>query len=210
MQAPDPQLMLLEALLVGSEKAFDAQMERGQKELVGSLELPIQGSSDPEFLKSPIKIAPFDPKNPDKPRALFRKATLPPGWTKRASDHSLWSHVCDEKGCRRASVFYKADFCDYEAFIRLEQRFYMKQDYSDASHAKADTEVTFQVTDTGQGYESKVIYSKTYPLPDRETDRDAHYAASNVAKAEMEAEFKKRYPNFKDPNAYWGDPLVPW
>ena len=210
MLNPDPKLDFLEILLVGGDKAIPAQEKRGQTDLVESTSLPIKGSSDPEFLKSPIKIAPFDQENPEKPGDLFRKATLPPGWTKRASDHSMWSYVCDENGCRRAAVFYKAAFYDREAFIRLEQRFYMKQDYSDASYAKADTEATFQVTDMGQGYESKVIYSKTYPLPDRETDRDAHYAASNAAKAEMEAAFKKRYPNFKDPNAYWGDPLVPW
>ncbi len=43
---------------------------------------------------------------------MFRAATLPPGWTKHASDHDMWSHIDDELGRERVRIFYKAAFMD--------------------------------------------------------------------------------------------------
>lgn len=51
---------------------------------------------------------------------LFREATLPEGWTKQATDHSMWSEVVDTRGIRRVSVFYKAAFYDRDAFMRID------------------------------------------------------------------------------------------
>lgn len=50
---------------------------------------------------------------------LFRRATLPLGWRKEGSSHSMWSYVVDEKGYRRVQVFYKAAFYDRDAFMSL-------------------------------------------------------------------------------------------
>jgi hypothetical protein len=50
---------------------------------------------------------------------LFREATLPAGWQKRASDHAMWSYIDDDQGRERVVVFYKAAFYDRRAHMRL-------------------------------------------------------------------------------------------
>lgn len=59
---------------------------------------------------------------------LFYRATLPTGWKKVASNHSMWSYLVDAHGRRRASLFYKAAFYDREAFWSLNCR-YTTSDY---------------------------------------------------------------------------------
>ena len=50
---------------------------------------------------------------------IFVNASLPSGWAKRATDHSMWSDIVDENGTVRARVFYKAAFYDRRAFMLL-------------------------------------------------------------------------------------------
>lgn len=53
---------------------------------------------------------------------IFIEATLPPGWTKRASpNHSMWSYIYDETGKKRVSIFYKAAFYDRSATAYIER-----------------------------------------------------------------------------------------
>ena len=55
---------------------------------------------------------------------LFVEVTLPAGWKKEATDHSMWSKLVDDKGRERASIFYKAAFYDRDAHINITQRFH--------------------------------------------------------------------------------------
>ena len=50
---------------------------------------------------------------------LFCRVTLPQGWRKQATDHSMWTDILDETGTRRVAVFYKAAFYDRSAFASL-------------------------------------------------------------------------------------------
>src|SRR5262249_23103348 len=54
---------------------------------------------------------------------LFVKVTLPAGWKKQATDHSMHSDLLDDKGRKRASIFYKAAFYDRRADMHLVRRF---------------------------------------------------------------------------------------
>ncbi len=54
---------------------------------------------------------------------IFVAAQLPDGWTKKATNHSMWSELLDEKGRRRADIFFKAAFYDRKAHISLCIRF---------------------------------------------------------------------------------------
>jgi hypothetical protein len=88
----------------------------GQRQLVGSTELPTQTrGTDDEFVKLGFAFG-----DPDSADPLFRPATLPHGWRKERSDHAMWSHILDEQGRRRVSIFYKAAFYDRDAFMSLE------------------------------------------------------------------------------------------
>ena len=54
---------------------------------------------------------------------LFIEAKFPQGWRKQATDHAMWSHLLDDKGRKRASIFYKAAFYDRKAHIHFERRY---------------------------------------------------------------------------------------
>lgn len=85
---------------------------RGQKELVASTKLPTDGSESPEVQALGIVFGEVDPADP-----LFREAALPAGWKLVEDKHSMWSHVEDDRGVRRASVFYKAAPYDRRAHM---------------------------------------------------------------------------------------------
>lgn len=52
---------------------------------------------------------------------LFVSVTFPAGWSKKATDHSMWSDLLDDQGRKRGSIFYKAAFYDRRAFMHLER-----------------------------------------------------------------------------------------
>lgn len=50
---------------------------------------------------------------------MFTKVTLPEGWSRQGSTHAMWSHIVDERGIPRVSIFYKAAFYDRDAFCDI-------------------------------------------------------------------------------------------
>jgi hypothetical protein len=88
----------------------------GQRQLVASQLLPTNTyGTDAEF--EAVGFVFGDPL-PDDP--MFRPAALPQGWSKRGSDHDMWSYVVDEHGRDRVSVFYKAAFYDRSAHMSMD------------------------------------------------------------------------------------------
>jgi hypothetical protein len=86
-------------------------MERdGQQQLVHSDRLPTDRRGDFEALGFT-----FGEPDPDDP--LFCPATLPDGWEKRSTDHSMGSVIVDPLGRERVSIFYKAAFYDRSAQV---------------------------------------------------------------------------------------------
>lgn len=57
---------------------------------------------------------------------LFYDVELPEGWKIKATNHSMWSKLLDEKGRERASIFYKGAFYDRDAFISFLKRYTIK------------------------------------------------------------------------------------
>ena len=181
--------------LAGDPSAgFDAQVKRGQSDLIYSTNLPIAGSDSKEAKASPIEWGkPVD--------NLFREAKLPEGWKKVATGHDMWSDLRDHKNCPRASIFFRNLFWEREAFIRFNVRYYFRTTYHRGSDGR-----TMHVWDCGQGLEPVAIYADTPVLPDLEADRDAFYKAEAEAEAKAKAWLKERFPNHADPNAYWDPP----
>lgn len=62
---------------------------------------------------------------------LFQQAKLPEGWSKKGSDHDMWSDIVDEKGRERCAVFYKAAFYDRKAHMEISDRFRSNVEYED-------------------------------------------------------------------------------
>lgn len=111
-------LLLAAAMGGASTDELIGDMEaRGQRQLVNSSQLPVEvqrPGTDADF-----EAVGFTFGAPEERDDLFRPAALPPGWTKRGSDHAMWSYIDDELGRERVAIFYKAAFYDRSAFMRL-------------------------------------------------------------------------------------------
>ncbi|MFH8483166.1 hypothetical protein [Streptomyces sp. NPDC018055] len=100
----------------GSGQAIEEQEKAGRGQFVNSDRLPtdLRGGDRAEYEALGFTFGDPDPSDP-----LFAPATLPEGWVRKASDHDMWSHLVDEQGRRRASIFYKAAFYGRDAFMSL-------------------------------------------------------------------------------------------
>lgn len=92
----------------GMGEYIEVMEAAGQQQLVHSDIMPAQGSDALPALG--FRIGEFTDDD-----QLFVHATLPEGWSKEGSDHSMWSYVVDAQGRRRVSCFYKAAFYDRSA-----------------------------------------------------------------------------------------------
>lgn len=111
----DLALHLLGAMGMGTSGYIENQEAAGQRQLVNSDRLPVDsGGTDADFEAVGFTFGPPDEHDP-----LFRPATLPEGWKREGSDHSMGSYVVDPLGRRRVSVFYKAAFYDRRASMYL-------------------------------------------------------------------------------------------
>jgi hypothetical protein len=111
---PDP-IELLTMLGGGAGAGIEAQEKRGQSEVVRSEQLPVRSGGDQQYLDLGFTFGEADKRDP-----LFRPATLPAGWKKQATDHSMWTEIVDELGRKRVAIFYKAAFYDRDAHMYLE------------------------------------------------------------------------------------------
>lgn len=116
----------LNALLDGNVENFlaaatpggiEAQEKRGQSAFVQSMTLPKRGAED----RAPWESLGF--KFGEDADDIFVNVEFPKGWAKRATDHSMWSEIFDDKGRKRAGVFYKAAFYDRSAHVAMERRY---------------------------------------------------------------------------------------
>lgn len=104
-------------LMGGAPNNILAQEAQGQKELVNSMQLPVDIDPDDKAKLVEAGVVFGDPSPGD---PIFCDALLPKGWSKQATDHSMWSKLVDDTGKVRAMIFYKAAFYDRSAFMRIE------------------------------------------------------------------------------------------
>lgn len=119
---------------------------------------------------------------------IFVNATLPSGWKKKATDHSMWSNLLDAKGRIRAAIFYKAAFYDRSASMRMERR-YSVCSYEDSVRDKEYYEVV--VKDGGV----KLRSFGEYPSRD--------YEHAQMLEKEAASWLLATFPEHSDAFAYW-------
>lgn len=169
-------------LVAATPGGIIAQEQRGQAELVNSSTLPIElkGCTRGQVEAMGIVYG----ENVDD---LFVSVTLPAGWTKQATEHHMWSDLLDDKGCKRASIFYKAAFYDRSAHMHLERcvnvirRYYDETTETDAAVVSATDGVLFSTARVGR--------------------RD--WAAVDSIEKEAGAFADTNYPDWRNPAAYW-------
>lgn len=116
MQDPVDQWgFLLDSSVHGTSDTIERQEKTGQSQLVHSDRLPSKLFGPREEFEA----LGFQFGDPDKDDPLFMPATLPEGWEKRATDHSMGSVIVDTLGRERVSIFYKAAFYDRDAHMSL-------------------------------------------------------------------------------------------
>lgn len=112
--------------LLGSSSPIETMEALGQRRLVSSTQLPIDGTEGDDA----AAWAAMGVKLGEKTDDLFRHVELPEGWRLVATDHSMWSDLQDDRGRRRAGVFYKAAFYDRRARVSLERRYSVQCDWT--------------------------------------------------------------------------------
>lgn len=131
---------------------------------------------------------------------LFWNVELPKGWEIKATDHSMWNDVFDDKGRKRAIFFYKAAFYDRDAFINFETRFSI-----DVSHI-ADRNLDYEEREKSD-YQGtikdgeKIIFSTECVSPTGDYRND--YEIQNNLRKQLEEYMNEHYPNYKDIFSYW-------
>jgi hypothetical protein len=108
----EPLVHLAGALVEGTSAYITGMEADGQRQIVQSDVLPRDCKDDDALLALGFT---FGEATDD----LFREATLPAGWSRKASDHDMWSYIVDERGIERVGLFYKAAFYDRSAHMSL-------------------------------------------------------------------------------------------
>lgn len=131
MQDPAESLTFLcESMVTGNADSFIERQERdGQRHLVNSDRLP----SEIMGVRAEFETLGFVFGDPDPDDPLFMPATLPEGWQRQATDHSMGSVIVDTLGRERVSIFYKAAFYDRRAHMNL-----VSLDWYVAKHVEYD------------------------------------------------------------------------
>lgn len=108
---PDEVVNFLAASTPGG---IEAQEKAGQGKLVASTDMPLDLNPNKDAFEA-VGFT-FGEKIDD----VFQEATLPKGWTRKATDHDMWSEILDENGGKRVSVFYNAAFYHRSAHAVLD------------------------------------------------------------------------------------------
>jgi hypothetical protein len=100
---------ILNFLVASTPGGIEAQEAQGQRTFVGSQTLPIICP------RTELEALGFKFGKPADD--LFVTVEFPGGWQKKATDHSMHSHLLDPQGRRRGGIFYKAAFYDQSAHM---------------------------------------------------------------------------------------------
>jgi hypothetical protein len=133
-------------LFGGNPRAIEEQEAEGAAQMLNATTLPtrLNYSKQHEFEELGFTFGKQVPGD-----ELFREATLPEGWTKEGTGHSMWTRIKDERGIERVSIFYKAAFYDRDAFMSLTNVGYkIANDYIYGDEDNVDTELLAKLTES--------------------------------------------------------------
>jgi len=190
------------AIISETPGGIEAQEAQGQKGLINSSVLPKECNFCERWQLEKMGII-FGEEIDD----LFIQAELPKGWIKEATNHSMYSDLLDEKGRKRASIFYKAAFYDREAFISLVRRFAFRVEsvgcYSDDYNQNKLKKSHCVVLDS-----DKVVWESEVKLPPKPSySNKEEWESWRESKIDLEKAGKdyleNNYPDYENPLAYW-------
>jgi hypothetical protein len=179
---------LVEAMAISRPGGIEAQEAAGQSEFCATDVLPKECPRK-ELESFGVK---FGADHDD----LFVNVTLPAGWKKKATDHSMYSDLLDDQGRKRASIFYKAAFYDRRADMHLVRRYKYEQFEScDANGAPTEygrhTHFACVAKDDDAVLQSFGLRGKD------------DYNTGGQLRAAARAWLTERFPKWEDATAYW-------
>lgn len=186
----DPEVHLAKVMLMGSSESIVHSEAVGQQELVASTLLPVENTDRTVMEAWGIE---FGEPLPDDP--LFCEARLPAGWSRKETEHPMWSVVIDDKGHERAEIFYKAAFYDRRAFVRSRERFCVRVDYDFSEQYAGQLRYVVTCDDDVLHTEERRYEGGKYGVDYRVSENDAGSAC--------EAWLNSHYPDHADPVKSW-------
>jgi hypothetical protein len=128
---------------------------------------------------------------------LFQYVVFPEGWTKRRTEHHMYTDLVDPQSRTRGSIGYKVAFYDDRwANFSLYCRYTVG--YEEGAHTVADRGTPVE----GENY-GKVLHRVPFARKADGGVKDYdEYEASRKACTDWLAE---HYPNWQDPTSYWND-----
>lgn len=182
-----------------------AQEAAGQRKLTGAANrLPMRGTLEQMYggedavRKKQWEAVGFvfgEPMPERDGRKVFVACTFPAGWSLKPTGHSMWSDVLDDKGRRRAAVFFKAAFYDYNAHtFGLEVRYRLGAIYPEtAGPKKPDDRYRYGVLDNADGSMLHLIAEMT----------EEQFFKTSATMEKSDGWLEKSFPDHANPLAYW-------
>lgn len=142
---------------------------------------------------------------------LFTECKLPEGWAVKPTNHAMWCDLVDDKGRKRAAIFYKASIVGRKAHIDVLKRFSIVGRYE--ADEKCGEQLRVEDTDG-----VVVFTSKLYEFPPEYADDEARKELSDdetrklweavdeiraEAVKECEMWLKEHWPEWRDETMYW-------
>jgi len=189
----------------GPSSAIEHMEAEGQRQFVGSDSIPaeilqpygVEVDVEAELQKLGFELGEVFPSDP-----LFRGCSLPPGWKRAGTDHSMHSDILDEYGRPRIGVFYKAAFYDRRASMSFLHCLRRQTDYKLAEETGGKTWREYVEAQTKEG--PKILFEVVKETPDATGWLcDENRAARDEAAKKTEAFLTQNFPEHDNPFAYW-------
>lgn len=118
---------------------------------------------------------------------LFYRCELPAGWRIEPTEHHMWSRLVDGAGRTRARYFYKAAFYDRDAILHLCTRYGVRWE---PDHLR--------IIHDGESEMHRVQGVAV-------AGDEGKWVAGDRAWKDARDWLTERYPNWRDPSAYWDE-----
>ena len=195
MDEDEKQARVLLGLMGMQGNAIEAQEARGQTAFCASEVLPAELlHAHNQDIMAEVGIILGEQVDGD---PIFQHATLPSGWEKRGTDHSMWSKLYDEQGRERARIFYKAAFYDRSAHISFNTRYFVEREWIEDNSEYRRLPATWLVTDRATG---EVLHKVIAKASDNEREK---YQQDDKASDKASAWLAEHYPDHENEAAYW-------
>ena len=188
----DAFVFLAAAMGGGLERAVEESERNTQSSLVNSDVLPTRFDGREVLERAGVRFG--DVVAGD---SLFRHVELPQGWKKCSTSHAMWSDLVDDRGRKRASIFYKGAFYDRAAHGSVCRRFSVESYYNDDHKTVAVARV--------KDGDSVLFESERLKI---ETDEDRYgsdkvKSKRRVAQEQCETWLHEHWPNWQSSAEYW-------